>query len=522
MGPVMPVSVRAVRQTPPVSESELPPRSNESETSPPAKDFKRWGTGPRARRVVVLVTVVALAVLVGIGITHVPEQWDGERHPAVNPTVPADTDGDGLVDEVEKSGWTTRDGSEYRTDPSKADSDGDGLWDGDEAGELVTNAHAESVYYGYSNPMVPDTDGDGLNDANEADIGLDPFDPDSDDDKLADGPEVDLVGSDPATADTDGDGFQDGYEDLNRESQGLDPLWVDVKVGKWTYAGDYAKGALAGDLWREDSLAWLAGNLTSGAASSVPVVGSAVGAVADLRDAVGSAIHADWVGSGFSAVGAVPGGDVVAIPGKAAKFVARNPKLIAATAKVIVSATKVPDTIKVRTSKEIWKDWDGLVSAGTSDKALLTLQKGRTNLDGLALSLKRPGHVEGVPATFFATGTNGESFLESLYGANAMGTNKQVRASTTACGGTCSYSAVRIFDVFVGGVAHESKVGYVPFTQFTQRQIRKDAWLIKNGDIQAAHWHFFASSRSNTIGADKRVLDLLDEQDIPYTIHAPR
>lgn len=466
--------------------------------------------------------VVALAVLVGFGLAHVSGQWSGNRNSASKPTVPADSDRDGLLDDVESSGWSTRGGSEYRTDPGNADSDGDGLWDGDEAGALVTSAGAESVYSGYSNPMVPDTDGDGLNDADEADIGLDPFDPDSDDDTLADGPEVDLVGSDPATADTDGDGFQDGYEDLNRESQGLDPLWVDVKVGKWTYAGDYAKGALAGDLWREDSLAWLAGNLTSGAASSVPVVGSIVGAVADLRDAVGSAIHADWVGSGFSAVGAVPGGDALAIPGKAAKFVARNPKLITTTAKIIVSATKVPEPIKVRTSKEIWKDWDGLRSAGSSDKSLLTLQKGRTNLDGLALSLKRPGHVQGVPAPFFATGPSGESFLENLYRANAKGTNKQVRASTTACGETCSFSTIRIFDVFVGGVAHESKVGYVPFSQFTQRQIRKDAWLIKNGDIQAAHWHFFASSRSNTVGADKRVLDLLDQQHIPYTIHAPR
>jgi hypothetical protein len=410
----------------------------------------------------------------------------------------------------------------HRTSPDKADTDEDGLWDGDEAGTPVTNARTENVYYGYSDPLLPDTDGDGLNDADEADIGLDPFDRDSDDDLLPDGPEVELVGSDPAVADTDGDGFLDGYEDVHRQSQGLDPLWVDVKVGKWTYAGDYAKGALAGDLWREDSLAWLAGNLSSGAATSVPVVGSVVGAVADLRDAVGSAIHADWVGSGFSAVGAVPGGDAVAIPGKAAKFVARNPKLVATTARIIVSATKIPDTIKFRAAKEIWNDWDGLVAAGASDKALLTLQKGRTNLDGLAESLTRQGHVKGVPASFFATGTNGESFLESLLGANVKGVNKQVRASTTACADACSYSQFRIFDVLVGGVAHESKVGYVRWTEFTERQIRKDAWLIKNGDIQAAHWHFFASSRSNTIGADPRVLDLLDAFDIPYTIHTPR
>lgn len=469
-----------------------------------------------------LAVVLVLALVGGYAITHAPGQIGVDRHPAAKRPTPADSDRDGLPDKVETSGWTTRDGTAHRTNPDKADTDDDGLWDGDEAGALVASMETGDVYYGYSNPLLPDTDGDGLDDADEADIGLDPFDRDSDEDNLEDGPEVDLVGSDPATADSDGDGFQDGYEDVHRTSQGLDPLWVDVKVDKWAYAGDYAKGALAGDLWREDSLAWLAGNLTSGAASSVPVVGSVVGGVADARDAVGSAIHADWVGSGFSAVGAVPGGDVVAIPGKAAKFVARNPKLIAATAKIIVSAAKVPDAIKVRTAKAIWNDWDGLIDAGASEKALLKLQKGRTNLNALADAIKRPGHVEGVPATFFATGTNGESFLEGLYDANMKGVNTQVRASTTACGVSCASSPIRIFDVLVDGVAHESKVGYVVWSSFTETQIRKDAWLIKNGDVEAAHWHFFASSRSNTIGADKRVLDLLEEHGIRYTVHAPR
>lgn len=82
-------------------------------------------------------------------------------------------------------------------------------------------------------------------------------------------------------------------------------------------------------------------------------------------------------------------------------------------------------------------------------------------------------------------------------------------------------SKVRIFDVFVDGVAHESKVGHVAWTEFTRNQIREDAWLVKKGDIQGAHWHFFASSRSNTIGADKRVFDLLDQAGIPYTVHLP-
>lgn len=505
-----------------MSEGEVRP-SGRSLGAPAAQELKPHRMRPRSRWVLLTALAVVLAVVGGYGLTHALEEQSRDRGPTLTPEAPVDSDADGLSDEIEKSGWMTWDGQVYRTDPAKADTDDDGLWDGDEAGATVTGAPSPTVYAGFSSPLLADTDGDGLGDADEADLGLNPLDRDSDDDQIEDGPEVELVGADPETADTDGDGFRDGYEDVNREAQGLDPLSVDIKVSKWTYAGDYAKGALAGDLWREDSLAWLAGNLTSGAASSVPVIGSFVGPVADMRDTVGSAIHADWVGSGFSAVGAVPGGDAVAIPGKAARFVGRNPELIAATAAIIAGSTKIPDALKIRAAKRIWKDdWQDLVSAGTSQKALLTLQRGRKPLDGLADAIKRPGHINGAPAQFFATGNEGEAFLGGLFGAKAKGVNLQVRASTADCGEICSNSRVRIFDVFVGGVAHESKVGFVGPSQFTERQIRKDAWLVNNGYIKGAHWHFFASSRSNTLGADTRVLDMLDTYGIPYTIHAPR
>lgn len=428
-----------------------------------------------------------------------------------------DSDGDGIPDQVETSGWRTQGGAVYRTNPDSRDTDGDGLTDCDEAGTLVTNAQSESVYYGYSNPLLPDTDGDSLGDAAEADLGLDPFDRDSDDDQLEDGYEVEVVGSAPDMADTDGDGFEDGFEDANRESQGLDPLWVDVKVSKASYATDFAKGAVAGDLWREDSLAWLAGNLASGGSSFIPGVGWIVGGVADVRDAIGSAIHADWVGSGFSAVGVVPDvGDAVAIPGKAARFVARNPGLAAAAAASIVGLAKVPDKIKVNAAKQIWKNWDDLRDAGFSEKALLRLQKGPTNLDDLAGALKRPTHVKGAPAKFFPRFKDGEIFLENLYGATLKGADKQVWASTKGYIGKGRY-----FDVFVDSVAHESKVGHVFWSKSIENQIEKDAWLIKKGDIEGAHWHFFASSASNTVGADKKVLNLLDKRGIPYTIHLP-
>jgi Bacterial TSP3 repeat len=474
---------------------------------------------PKSRRRVVAVSggLIMLLVITGsvAGDTHVPAKVGQAIDRIADERVPPDSDGDGIPDQVETSGWRTQGGAVYRTNPYSRDTDGDGLTDGDEAGRLVTKS--ENVYYGYSNPLLPDTDSDGLSDAAEADLGLDPFDRDSDDDQLSDGYEVEVVGTAPDMADTDGDGFDDGYEDANRESQGLDPLRVDVKVSKASYVTGFAKGAVAGDLWREDSLAWLAGSLTSGAASLIPGPGWIVGGIADVRDAIGSGIHADWVGSGFSAVGLVPDvGDAVAIPGKAVKFVARNPELAAAAAAIIVGLAKVPDKIKVNAAKQIWKNWDDLVDAGASEKALLNLQKGRTNLDDLAGALKRATHVQGPAARFFAKGKDGEVFLENLYGATLKGADKQVWASTKGYIGKG-----RFFDVFVEGVAHESKVGHVAWSKSIENQIRKDAWLIQNGTIEGAHWHFFASSASNTVGADKKVLNLLDELGIPYTIHLP-
>ena len=87
--------------------------------------------------------------------------------------------------------------------------------------------------------------------------------------------------------------------------------------------------------------------------------------------------------------------------------------------------------------------------------------------------LQRPSSAappsKGPGARFFEW-RDGEKYLADLYGANANGVNKQVRASTAGCIEVCT-SKVRIFDVFVDGVAHESKVGHEPWSKFTRNQI---------------------------------------------------
>jgi hypothetical protein len=86
--------------------------------------------------------------------------------------VEQDTDGDGLLDDLEVL---------KGTDKNKADSDGDGLTDPQEVNQHQTD------------PMKADSDGDGL----------------------SDGEEINRYQTKPLQADTDGDGFSDGQEVKN-------------------------------------------------------------------------------------------------------------------------------------------------------------------------------------------------------------------------------------------------------------------------------------------------------------------
>lgn len=476
-----------------------------------------------ARWIVGLVIVTLVAVMASYGLAQVPVGGGSEGSSASAPKLPGDTDGDGLKDDVEEAGWVTSEGDRFKTDPEQADTDGDGLTDLDEAGVVLEKSPTgDPVFALFSDPTNPDTDGDGLEDGDEADLGLDPFDADTDDDDLADGLEVNVIGSAPTVSDTDGDGFEDGYEAANLESQGLDPLQVDVEVSKTDYVKDFAIGAVAGDVWQKDSLAWLAGNLTSTGSSSIPVIGWVVGPLADARDAIASVIRMDWVGAGFSAASVVPYvGDAVAIPGKAAKFVARNPGLAPAVGAAVVGIPKLSEKIKVQAAKAIFRSWDDLRAAGASEKSLLRLQQGRTDLDARGAAVKRSGHVPGRVAPFFKDGYAGEAWLEELYDASKKGVDKQVRFATAGCS-NCNATNLRIIDVLVDGVAHESKVGFKRLDAGIERQIRSDAYLIETGQLEGAHWHFFASDHSNQIWADPKVLNLLDEYGIRCTIHPPK
>ncbi len=441
-----------------------------------------------------------------------------------------DDDKDGLTNCEEINGVTSAYGATYKTNPLAADTDGDGLTDGEEVGEkksyeeiggllaflLDPIAPDARVYDVIADPTKADTDGDGLSDPAELDLATSVWGVDSDSDGLWDFHEVDGLGTAPTAYDTDGDGFDDGYEDANRDA-GFDPLAFDVRHSKWWYAGEFARGLILGDLSRSDSIPWLLGNVSSGGSSLIPVVGWVVGGIADIRDAIGSAINSDWVGSGLSVAGIIPyAGDAVAVPGKVAKFIGRNAdkadEALTAVAKIDEIPTSVIDEVG---DLVLGAGWQALKNAGFSEDTLRRLMKGgKTSIDELAAAVQRGSTA---PGQWFATGKAGEAFLEGLHGATKKGEDKQVWFSTKALG----IGHGRFVDVLDGTIARESKVGFVRWSSSIEIQIKKDAALLANGDLGGAHWHFFASSASDSIGADKRVLDLLSQNNIPFTIHIP-
>ena len=147
--------------------------------------------------------------------------------PPRNVTNTTDTDGDGLTDINETTGWTVTFTNATGTftlhvtsDPFANDTDFDGLTD---YGEFHHSSNPRDVdtdddgltdfieYVLGTNLTHYDTDGDGLDDGTELIFGSDPTQPDSDNDGLSDYEEFEYL-SDPKKNDTDGDGLNDLLE----------------------------------------------------------------------------------------------------------------------------------------------------------------------------------------------------------------------------------------------------------------------------------------------------------------------
>ncbi len=124
--------------------------------------------------------------------------------------ISADTDGDGLCDDVEIY---------IGTDINLADTDGDGLTDYQESMEIGTSPILADTDNNGTTDYDEDKDGDTLSNGYEYSIGTSPVFTDSDFDGLIDNEEINTYGTSPILKDTDGDGAEDGWEVEN----GYDP-----------------------------------------------------------------------------------------------------------------------------------------------------------------------------------------------------------------------------------------------------------------------------------------------------------
>jgi hypothetical protein len=257
----------------------------------------------------------------------------------------ADTDVDGTADgaeDLDGDGRTSLQEQARSTDPLQSDSRVDTLATAPRATARPTQKVLTVALPGTgrsqpsgTSPDPFDTDGDGLDNIAELANGTPPDVADWDGDGLTDYQELEHL-TDPDVADTDGDGFSDSYE-VTHLSDGLDPLAPDERLSPQQWARDYAQALALGDTcdtalsgWQpcKTSVPFFLGQLTGGTASFIPVVGWVVGALADVRDAVGSAAKGEWAGAGLSVLGVLPVvGDVGKLVGRVVEFTKRHGKL---------------------------------------------------------------------------------------------------------------------------------------------------------------------------------------------------
>ncbi|WP_229074822.1 hypothetical protein [Actinoplanes sp. DH11] len=438
-----------------------------------------------------------------------------------------DTDGDGLSNLREQELGTRL------TDP---DTDGDGLADGAEIAQGRDPLVADNPPPPVSEPTAPvptaptdtDTDGDGLLDTTEVDdTETDPANPDSDGDGLGDLTEISEHYTDPLAADTDSDAIADAYEIAHAEDQGLDPRVADERISKWTYVTDFVVGLIAGDFKPKDSMAWLSGYLCSGGLSLIPVVGWVLGGLADLRDTIAGLINQDWVGAGLSVLGIVPYvGDAVAIPGKAAKFVARFVHRLDKVVLFVAKYNKISDAVKINAIKAIFVGRYGrFTDAGFQDAIVLRMAASKNNsLNRLADALTSAAPPPPAAVPWIRGWKKGEQYLveEILKGK----TGKIGNRGSFKTGDIPYPNAAREPDFLEDGPPlklHEVKTG-TPHPGKKDappkylKQCQQDRWALDNQKVGEVLWHFLPNA-DGTLDIPQDLLDCLRNNRIPYNIY---
>jgi hypothetical protein len=115
----------------------------------------------------------------------------------------------------------------------------------------------------------------------------------------------------------------------------------------------------------------------------------------------------------------------------------------------------------------------------------------------------RAASTDLVPLATKTLGEWGETRLSSFLGGQGVKPAKPFLTPTGA----------RYADRLLDGISYESKAGLnVKLTSTIERQIAKDAWLIKNGRVDSAEWHFWR-------GADPKLIQALQNAGIKPVVH---
>ncbi|WP_196881053.1 VWA domain-containing protein [Arthrobacter sp. CAN_A214] len=437
--------------------------------------------------------------------------------------VMSDSDKDGLNDCVEIQGaHSPGTGLRYVSDPFDADTDGDGLADGQEVLPLGTSIGvptASDTFQVLSDPSNTDTDGDSLPDPAELDEETSIWRADSDGDGLSDSDELSWA-TDPLTGDTDGDGYTDGTEVADTDA-GFSPVVFDDPMSPDEWASEYAKGAALGDAGDGTTVPYLLGTISSSAVSFIPVVGWIAGAILDLRDAIANTVKTDWVAAGMSLAGIVPYvGDTANIIAKVTKFLGRSAHLLDDVVAAIAKLEDFPAKARADIIAGINSNWDALrkASPDMDEASFLRLASSRQGADHIVAALNRSKVQVGTPLPFVTHWREAETAVAGLFGVANTPLSRQVFRTPPG------FSTGRVADLVDGSIMREVKSGFVPYRSRIRTQILKDAAIlgdkVDNADIKDVVWHF-VGGRTGSLGADPRILDLLEEHGIQYVIHLP-
>ena len=325
----------------------------------------------------------------------------------------------------------------------------------------------------------------------------------ADGDGLGDLEELEL-GTDPTSVDTDGDDYGDGREHADRAG-GFDPLMPTEVLSTFDYVGHFLLGGVCGELiWlcERDTVAWLAGNVAGG-----------VFGVTDIRDAIGLLFKGDLVGAGLAVLSVVPiAGDALSVVAKAVKFIKRVAARAGDAVRMLFKSD-LPRWAKLQILDEVAPG--AMVRArslGVTDEAFERL--GKAGVDFKLLDEAMAG-ANAVVRTGFVDWRTAEATLRSTFGGSAKGFKTLLDAK-----GTKGYRFVDAFDETLR-IAREAKTGTARLTPFVREQIRKDALLKTREGWAKVEWHFFASSRSDTLGPTRELMEELRANGIGWVIHLP-